>query len=131
MGAAIEVSKKGELILIADDDPDIILVLETNLRLSGFDVITARDGETALRLARMTKPRLLLLDIMMPNLSGIEVLSLVRDDAELRDTKVILMTGLPIRHGDFETHLAEDLLQKPIDPRVVVERIAHLLGVSG
>ena len=73
---------KGKKILIADDEPDILEIIQYNLVKEGYEVTTAKDGDDALAKAKMSKPDLIILDIMMPKKSGIEVCEILRAEPE-------------------------------------------------
>lgn len=75
---------KGQKILIADDEPDILEIIQYNLQKEGYEVITARDGDEALTKAKTHKPELIILDIMMPRKNGVEVCELLRMQPALR-----------------------------------------------
>jgi CheY-like chemotaxis protein len=112
-----------ETILIVDDDPTIVKLLTRSLEPDGFRVVTAGDGHTALRLARLERPALLLLDWQMPGLSGLEVTRSLRGDADaaLHDVPVVLITGqtgVENTAAGFEAGVT-DYLTKPF-------RLAHV-----
>lgn len=116
-------------ILVVDDEPDIVEFLSYNLRKEGFEVVTAQDGEEALEVARREKPAIILLDIMMPRLDGVEVCRLLRQEPEFRDTLVAFLTA---RNEDYSQIAAldvggDDYITKPIRPRVLISRIKALL----
>ncbi len=116
-------------ILVVDDEPDIVEFLSYNLRKEGFEVVTAQDGEEALAVARREKPDIILLDIMMPRLDGVEVCRLLRQEPEFRDTLVAFLTA---RNEDYSQIAAldvggDDYITKPIRPRVLISRIKALL----
>ncbi len=116
-------------ILVVDDEPDIVEFLSYNLRKEGFEVVTAQDGEEALEVARREKPDIILLDIMMPYLDGVEVCRLLRQEAEFRDTLIAFLTA---RNEDYSQIAAldvggDDYITKPIRPRVLISRIKALL----
>src|SRR5204862_6976880 len=81
--------------LVADDDPTIVALLRAILKRDGFDVLPAGDGESALRMARAERPALILLDLRMPGLEGVEVARALRADSDphLRQVPVVLLTG--------------------------------------
>lgn len=116
-------------ILIADDEPDIVEIISYNLEKEGFEVITAKDGMQALELSKMHKPDLVILDIMMPYKSGIEVCNLLRMLPEFKKTPIAILTAL----SDESSHIkgldsgADDYISKPISPKVLVSRINALL----
>lgn len=116
-------------ILVADDEIYIVHILEFTLTMEGYEVLTAADGEEALRRVEQDRPDLVVLDIMMPKMDGYEVLRRIRADDEQRQTPVILLSakGRPI---DRETGLdtgADDYIVKPFSPRRLLEKIQDLL----
>jgi len=119
---------KGKKILIADDEPDIIEILQYNLEKEGYDVITARDGEEALVKAKNNKPDLIILDIMMPKKTGDEVCEILRSQAVFKNTLIIFLTAL----NDESSHIkgletgADDYVSKPVSPKVLVSRVNAL-----
>lgn len=116
-------------ILIVDDEPDILEFLQYNLRKEGYEVVTAPDGKQAISTAEREKPHLILLDIMMPELDGVETCRLLRGRKEFTDTPIAFLTA---RDEDFSQIAAldvggDDYITKPIKPRVLVSRINALL----
>jgi two-component system alkaline phosphatase synthesis response regulator PhoP len=116
-------------ILVVDDEIYIVHILEFTLTMEGYDVITAADGEEALRKVRDDRPDLVVLDIMMPKMDGYEVCRRLRQDEEAQGLPVILLSakGRPI---DRETGLevgADDYIVKPFSPRRLLEKIKDLL----
>ncbi|HEX5449391.1 MAG TPA: response regulator [Gaiellaceae bacterium] len=80
-------------VICADDDRDILSLVALRLERSGFDVATANDGEEALALARARRPVVVVLDVMMPRLDGVELVKTLRADADLGDVKIILLSA--------------------------------------
>ena len=117
------------LILVADDDEDILLLVTTRLRRDGFNVVSAADGEKALALAREHKPTLAVLDIGMPGLDGLEVLAEIRADESLRGTLVLLLTAKAqesdVRRG-YDSG-ADAYVKKPFSPAELSTRVRALL----
>ncbi|MBS1669673.1 MAG: response regulator [Bacteroidetes bacterium] len=119
---------KGKKILIADDEPDILEIIQYNLVKEGYEVTTAKDGDDALAKAKMSKPDLIILDIMMPKKSGIEVCEILRADPEFKEVLIIFLTAL----NDETSHIkgletgADDYVNKPISPKVLVSRVNAL-----
>ena len=117
------------LILVADDDEDILLLVTTRLRRDGFNVVSASNGDEALALAREHKPRLAVLDIGMPGLDGLEVLAEIRADQGLRGTLVLLLTAKAqesdVRRG-YECG-ADAYVKKPFSPAELSTRVRALL----
>ncbi len=112
-------------ILVADDDEDIRAYLEVTLQLAGFEVLLATDGAEALALARNEHPDVVVLDVMMPNLDGIEALRQMREDPRTSHVPVMLLTAR-VQTGDAITGLdagADDYLTKPFDPDELVARV--------
>ena len=83
----------GTRILIDDDEPNILISLEYLMKREGYEVLVARDGEEALQVLRRERPRLVLLDVMMPRRSGLEVCQALRADEALRGTLVLMLTA--------------------------------------
>jgi CheY-like chemotaxis protein/phosphoribosyl 1,2-cyclic phosphodiesterase len=118
---------ESQTVLVADDDPTIVQLLISTLEREGFRVLTANDGESALRLARAERPALILLDWQMPGASGVEVTRRLRTEADpqLRDTPVVLITA---QTGTANTELGfaagvTDYLTKPFRPAHVCSRV--------
>src|SRR5688500_1571350 len=86
--------KGGRKILIADDEPDIVEILKYNLQREGYDVFTAADGEEAIEKAKETAPDLVVLDIMMPKKTGVEVCEILRAQPQINDTLIMFLTAL-------------------------------------
>ena len=118
-----------QLVLVADDDEDILLLVTTRLRRDGFDVVSASSGDRALALARERKPALAVLDIGMPGLDGLEVLEQIRADEELSGTLVLLLTAKAqesdVRRG-YEAG-ADAYVRKPFSPAELSKRVRELL----
>jgi two-component system, OmpR family, alkaline phosphatase synthesis response regulator PhoP len=116
-------------ILIVDDEPDIIEFLQYNLKKEGFVVVSANDGRQAIAIAEKEKPDLIILDIMMPELDGVETCRLLRSKKEFATTPIAFLTA---RDEDFAQITAldvggDDYITKPIKPRVLISRIGALL----
>lgn len=118
-----------ELILVADDDNDIREFIELNLTLEGFEVITARDGEEALKLARERGPALTILDVMMPKMDGVQVCETLRADARTASISVILLTAKTLSSDRLVglTAGADDYISKPFDPSELIARVRTTL----
>lgn len=119
---------KARKVLIADDEPDILEILKYNLSNEGYEVITAKDGEEALEKARRNNPDLVILDVMMPKKTGVEVCELLRAQPAFKETLIIFLTavsdeGTQIR--GLETG-ADDYISKPISPKVFLSRVNAL-----
>ncbi|HMQ88640.1 MAG: response regulator transcription factor [Lewinellaceae bacterium] len=119
-------------ILIVDDEPDILEFLKYNLVKEGFDVLAASDGEEAIKIADQEKPQLIVLDIMMPKMDGVEVCRILRSKPEFDKTVIAFLTA---REEDYSQIAAldvggDDYITKPIRPRVFISRIKALLRRS-
>lgn len=119
-------------ILIVDDEPDIIEFLRYNLKKEGYQVVTASDGRQAIQVAEQTRPDLIILDIMMPELDGVETCRHLRSMKEFVTTPITFLTA---RDEDFSQIAAldvggDDYITKPIKPRVLMSRIGALLRRS-
>jgi two-component system alkaline phosphatase synthesis response regulator PhoP len=119
---------KGKKILIADDEPDILEIIQYNLSKEGYDVVTARDGDDAVGKAKMTRPDLIILDIMMPKKNGVEVCEILRSQPAFKETLILFLTAL----SDEGSHVrglemgADDYVTKPISPKVLISRVNAL-----
>jgi DNA-binding response OmpR family regulator len=116
-------------LLIADDEPNILISLEYLMKREGFEVLVARDGEEALVLLRQERPRLVLLDVMMPKKSGFEVCQELRADEALRDTLVLMLTAKG-RDTDVAKGLgvgADAYMTKPFSTKELVQKVRGLL----
>lgn len=128
--------ENGFKLLVVDDEQDILEFLSYNLRKEGFQVFQANSGKIAITLAQEIIPHLILLDIMMPEMDGIETCSLIREIPELSQT---LIAFLSARSEDYSqiagfTAGADDYIAKPVRPKVLISRINALLrrfGTSG
>jgi two-component system alkaline phosphatase synthesis response regulator PhoP len=115
-------------ILIADDEPDILEIVNYNLTREGYIVQTAKDGDDALTKAKTFRPELIILDIMMPKKTGVEVCELLRRQPTFRDTLIIFLTAL----NDESSHIkgletgADDYISKPISPKVLNSKVSAL-----
>jgi two-component system alkaline phosphatase synthesis response regulator PhoP len=115
-------------VLIADDEPDIIEILKYNLEKEGYQVSTAKDGDEAIDKARYVKPDLVVLDMMMPRKSGMEVCEILRAQPAFKDTLIMFLTAL----SDEATQLkgfgtgADDYVSKPLSPNVFVSKVNAL-----
>lgn len=119
---------KNRTILIADDEPDILEIISYNLQGEGYDVITAKNGNEAISMAKTHKPDLIILDVMMPGKTGLEVCTLLRTDPNFQETIIIFLTAL----NDESTEIkglengGDDFINKPINPKVLISRVNAL-----
>ena len=112
-------------ILIVDDEADILELLEYNLVKEGYQVLTAADGKAAIEVAKKENPDMILLDIMMPKLDGIETCRRIRGIPGLSNVSVIFLTARSEEYSElagFEAG-ADDYISKPIKPRILLSRI--------
>jgi DNA-binding response OmpR family regulator len=119
-----------EKLLIADDEPNILISLEYLMKREGFEVLLARDGEEALELLRRERPRLVLLDVMMPKKTGFEVCQALRADDTLRDTLVLMLTAKG-RDTDIAKGLglgADAYMTKPFSTKELVQKVRSMLA---
>ena len=116
-------------ILLVDDEPDIIEIIRYNLAAQGYSVITAENGKQALKVAKKHKPHLIVLDVMMPEMDGIETCFQMRKEPELVNTIIIFLTA----RGEDYSHMAgfdagaDDYITKPIKPKVLMSKVKALL----
>lgn len=121
------------LVLAADDDLDNLNIIKLKLEAHGLQVVTARDGDQALRMAREQSPALIILDVMMPKISGFKAARLIKFDAKLKAVPLILLTART-QELDRTTggEVGADLyLTKPFDPEHLLKEVKRLLGPTG
>lgn len=116
-------------ILLVDDEPDILEILSYPLKNEGFQVHTANNGLEAIKLAKDIQPHLIVLDVMMPEMDGIEACEIIRKDSKISNT---LITFLSARGEDYSKIAgfnagADDYITKPIKPKVLVSKVKSLL----
>jgi DNA-binding response OmpR family regulator len=119
-------------ILIADDEPNILISLEYLMKREGFEVHLARDGREALAMLQQERPRLVLLDVMMPHLSGFEVCQALRADEALKDTLVLMLTAKG-RDTDVAKGLgvgADAYMTKPFSTKELVQKVRTMLAAQ-
>jgi diguanylate cyclase (GGDEF)-like protein len=126
---APEPEQQTELILVVDDDSDIARFIEVNLRLQGFDVAVAQDGQEALDLVVQRRPDLAIVDLMMPRVDGLELTRLLRADPITTSMPIIMLTarGLTVDKVLGLTAGADDYLVKPFDTLELVARVKSTL----
>lgn len=116
-------------ILVVDDEPDAVELIEFNLKAAGYDVVTASDGAEALQKARRLMPQLILLDLMLPEVDGLEVCKILRRDPQTQGIPIIMVTA---KAAEIDRVLglelgADDYVTKPFSPRELVLRVKRLL----
>ena len=121
--------KKDICILLVDDEPDILEIVGYNLSAEGYNVITADNGMKAVKLAKKKKPHLIILDVMMPEMDGIEACEQIRKIPDLGETVITFLTA---RGEDYSQMAgfdagADDYITKPIKPKVLVSKVKALL----
>jgi len=125
-------------ILSVDDDPDIIVFVKTVLEENGYTPLIAKNGETGLAMAKVEKPSLIILDVLMPKQSGIRMYRELKNDPELRDIPVIILSGIAKRtflrsqealteFGDEPVPEPSAYIEKPVDPQELAEIIARFV----
>jgi two-component system, OmpR family, phosphate regulon response regulator PhoB len=119
----------GERILVVDDEPDIVALVVYHLAKAGFRISTASNGADALRIAQQDRPALVVLDLMLPGMSGLEVLEQLRADESGQEIAVLLLTARreePDRIKGLSSG-ADDYLTKPFSPQELVLRVRNIL----
>ena len=119
-------------ILCVDDEPDILEILKYNLSNEGYKVSTAKDGKIAVKMVKDTHPNLVIMDIMMPNMDGIEACEILRADDRFNDTLIMFLTA----RGEDYSYVAayeagaDDYVTKPVKPKILVSKVKALLRRS-
>ncbi|WP_256005758.1 MULTISPECIES: response regulator transcription factor [Pedobacter] len=116
-------------ILIVDDEPDILELIEYNLKKEGYQVFTAGNGQEGITVAKKVNPDLIILDIMMPKMDGIEACRLMRAIPEFKNTFMVFLTARSEEYSEIAGFNvgADDYIAKPIKPRALVSRINAIL----
>jgi two-component system, OmpR family, alkaline phosphatase synthesis response regulator PhoP len=118
-----------QTILIVDDEQDLLDLIEYNLKQQGFEVLTADNGNRGIQIARDEKPNLVLLDVMMPQMDGIEVCDRMREDPDLKNIPIIFLTARSDEKTEIEglNKGADDYITKPISTSKLISRIKAVL----
>lgn len=118
------------IVLVVEDDPTILQLLEVNFEMEGFTVVRAEDGQIGFDRAKESRPDIIVSDVMMPNLSGIEMVTALRADDVTKDIPVILLSakaqGTDVRDGIDAG--ADEYVTKPFEPLDLIDRVNALLG---
>ena len=120
-------------ILLVDDEPDILELVGFHLRKEGYTVFTASGGKEGVEIARREQPALIILDVMMPDMDGMETCEKIRQIPQLKDTLVTFLTALAEDYSmmaGFDAG-ADDYITKPVKPKVLVSKIKALLRRAG
>jgi len=122
-------SERRPLVLIVEDDPSVQDLLSLLIQGEGYDVITALDGLEGLVKLELQHPSLVILDLMMPNVSGDRVIEEIRDDPRIKSVPILVVSGRHDVHETFDPVLGRaNVFAKPLDPQVLLQRIGELLG---
>ncbi len=119
-------------ILCVDDEPDILEILKYNLSNEGYQISTAKDGKIAVKKAKEAHPNLIIMDIMMPNMDGIEACEILRSDESFNDTLIMFLTA----RGEDYSYVAayeagaDDYVTKPVKPKILLSKVKGLLRRS-
>lgn len=116
-------------ILLVDDEPDILEIVSYNLRQESYEVYTAENGKEALKIAEKVRPHLIVLDVMMPVMDGIEACKRIRKNKILKDTLVTFLTARAEDYAQIKALEAggDDYINKPIKPKLLLSKIKSLL----
>lgn len=120
---------KGHTILLVDDEPDILNFLSYNLRKEGYKVFTASNGEEGVKMVQQIHPSLILMDIMMPKMDGIEACQVIRKDLNITQPIIAFLTSRAEDYSQiagFEAG-ADDYITKPVRPRLLISKVESLL----
>ncbi len=117
-------------ILVVDDDPVILQLLQVNFEMEGFSVITAADGQEGVERTRADRPDIIVSDVMMPRMSGLELVAAIKGDPDTAAIPVLLLTA-KAQQSDIADGLgtgADDYVTKPFEPLELVDRVNRLLA---
>ncbi len=119
-------------VLVVDDDPVILKLLEVNFEMEGFTVVIAHDGAEGIEVARSDQPDIIVSDIMMPKKSGLELVTELKGDPSTRDIPIILLSA-KAQNADVRSGIdagADDYITKPFEPLDLVDRVNRLLSAK-
>jgi DNA-binding response OmpR family regulator len=118
-------------VLVVDDDPVIVNLLKVNFEIEGYDVLGATGGEAGLAQARLGHPDVIVLDVMMPGIDGLEVARQLRSDSDTRAIPIILLSA-KAQTSDIQAGLAvaDEYMTKPFEPLELLERVAMVIARS-
>jgi len=126
--------EKKAKILVVDDEPDVVEMLRTALESASYEVISAYNGNEAIKKAKEERPDLIVLDLMMPEKDGFQTCKELKQDKEFSQTPVLILTAINehFSHTKYAKSLgleleAEDYIDKPVDPMILLKRVEKLL----
>ena len=116
-------------ILVVDDDPDIVEILRYNLSLAGYEVKSASNGKECIKKAKLFLPQIILLDVMMPEMDGIEACSLLQKIPSLVNTRVIFLSARNEEYTQLSAFDAgaDDYISKPVKPKILLKKISSII----
>lgn len=119
-------------VLVVDDDPVIVTLLQVNFEIEGYSVLTASDGEAGMALAYSGHPDVIVLDVMMPGIDGLEVARRLKSDSETSSIPIVLLSA-KAQSGDVQAGLAvaDDYVIKPFEPLELLDRVASAIARPG
>jgi adenylate cyclase len=119
----------GPTVLVVDDDPVIVKLLQVNFEMEGYNVITAGDGEEGLERARAENPDVMLLDVMMPKMNGLQVAGLLKGDPATSSIPIVLLSA-KAQAADVQAgrDVADEYITKPFDPLELLDRVSKLIA---
>ncbi|RLB29056.1 MAG: response regulator [Deltaproteobacteria bacterium] len=122
-------------ILVVDDEPDVVDMVRMMLENASYEVVSAYDGKEGIEKAKQEKPDAIVLDLMMPGMDGFEACKEMKNDPDLKDIPVLVLTAISRHFSDTKYArslglglVSDDYIDKPVDPNVLLNRIAGLLG---
>ena len=119
----------GPTVLVVDDDPVIVKLLQVNFEMEGYQVITAADGEEGLNRAREDMPDVMLLDVMMPKMNGLDVARVLKGDDATSGIPIVLLSA-KAQAADVQAgrNVADEYITKPFDPLELLDRVSKLIA---
>jgi adenylate cyclase len=119
----------GPTVLVVDDDPVIVKLLQVNFEMEGYQVITASDGEEGLQRARESMPDVMLLDVMMPKINGLQVAGTLKGDPTTASIPIVLLSA-KAQAADVQAGraVADEYITKPFDPLELLDRVSKLIA---
>lgn len=125
---AVEKNANSKKVVVIDDEEDVLTYLDALLKDHGYEVYAAQQGRDGLNLIKRIKPDLICLDILMPGETGISLYRRIRNDNEIKDVPVLIISGMNYRRENGELPPPQGYIEKPITPDSLIETVKALIG---
>ncbi len=128
MRMAVEKNADCKKVVVIDDEEDVVTYLDALLKDNGYEVYAAQGGRDGLDLIKRVKPDLICLDILMPGETGMSLYRRIRNDSDIKDVPVLIISGMNYRRESEEVSPPQGYIEKPITPGSLIETVRSLIG---